>query len=343
MFFADPEAFGDKPIGNGPFKVDSWTKDQAIVLSKFADYSGEFGAKLDKINYKIYQDADAAYNDVLANNLDATDEIPTSALIDDKYKTDLPDRNAQKEEGVIQTVTFAPVNVDPLYADPKIRQAISMAIDRETIIKQIFNGTRVAATGWVSPVVDGYKADQCGEFCTFDPAKAKALLQEAGGFKGDKITLAYNADAAHKDWTEATCNSIKQNLGVECAAVGVPDFATLRQQVGDRKQKGMFRTGWQMDYPSIENFLTPIYKTGASSNDGDYSNPEFDALLTEAAAQQDPAAANAKYQEAEALLAADMPAIPLWYGKAVVGWSDKVTGVQITAFGTLDYSSISLK
>ena len=343
VFFADPEAFGDKPIGSGPFKLDSWTKEQAIVLSKFADYSGEFGAKLDKINYKIYQDADAAYNDVLANNLDATDEIPTSALIDDKYKTDLPDRNAQKEEGVIQTITFAPVNVDPLYADPKIRQAISMAIDRETIIKQIFNGTRVPATGWVSPVVDGYKADQCGEFCKFDPAKAKALLQEAGGFKGDKITLAYNADAAHKDWTEATCNSIKQALEVECAAVGVVDFATLRQQVGDRKQKGMFRTGWQMDYPSIENFLAPIYKTGASSNDGDYSNPEFDALLTEAAAQQDPAAANAKYQEAEALLAADMPSIPLWYGKATVGWSDKVTGVKITAFGTIDYSSLALK
>ena len=71
-----------------------------------------------------------------------------------------------------------------------------MAIDRDTIIKQIFNGTRVPATGWVSPVVDGYKADQCGEFCKYDPAKAKALLAEAGGFKGDKITLAYNADAA---------------------------------------------------------------------------------------------------------------------------------------------------
>ena len=350
VFFADPKAFGEKPVGSGPFKLDSWTKNQSIVMSKFADYSGEFGAKLDKIDYKIYQDVDAAYNDLLAGNLDATDEIPTSALIDDKYKTDLPDRNAEKEEGVIQTFTFAPVEVDPLYADPKSRQAISMAIDRDTIVKQIFNGTRVPATGWVSPVVDGYKADQCGEFCKFDPAKAKALLAEAGGFKGDKMTLTYNADAAHKDWTEATCNSIKQNLGVECAAVGVPDFATLRQQVGDascapgcRQQKGMFRTGWQMDYPSIENFLSPIFKTGSSSNDGDYSNPDFDRLLVEAAAEKDPAAANAKYQEAEALLAADMPSVPLWYGKAVVGWSEKITGVKITAFGTIDYSSISLK
>ena len=116
------------------------------------------GGKVDKITFKIYADPDAAYNDVIASNLDITDEIPASALIDDKYKSDLPDRNAQKETGVIQTVTVAPVKVDPNYADPKIRQAISMAIDRETIIEKIFNNTRVPATGWVSPVVDGYKA-----------------------------------------------------------------------------------------------------------------------------------------------------------------------------------------
>jgi oligopeptide transport system substrate-binding protein len=342
-FFKDPKAFGDKPIGSGPYKVDSWTKEQAIVLSKFADYSGEFGGNVEKVTFKIYQDPDAAYNDVIANNLDVTDEIPASALIDDKYKQDLPDRNAQKESGVIQTITAAPSKVDPNYADPRIKQAISMAIDRETIIKQIFNGTRVPATGWVSPVVDGYKAEQCGEFCKYDPAKAKALLEQAGGFKGDKITLSYNADAAHKEWTEATCNSIKQALGVECQAVGVVDFATFRSQIADRKMKGLFRTGWQMDYPSIENFLAPIYKTGASSNDGDYSNPAFDKLLVEGAAATDPAAANAKYQEAEALLAQDMASIPMWYGKATMGWSDKVTGVKITAFGTIDFSSVSLK
>jgi len=342
-FFKDPKAFGDKPIGAGPYKVDSWTKEQSIVLSKFADYSGENAGNLDKVTFKIYADSDAAYNDVLANNLDVTDEIPASALIDDKYKSDLPDRNAQKATGTVQNVAFAPAKVDPNYADPKIRQAISMAIDRATIIKQIFNNTREPATGWVSPVVDGYKAGQCGEWCTYDPAKAKAKLAEAGGFKGDKITLSYNADAAHKDWTEAVCNSIKQALGVECQAVGVVDFATFRQQIGDRKMKGMFRNGWVMDYPSIENFETPLYATGAASNDTDYSNPQFDKLLTEAAASTDPAAANAKYQEAEALLANDMPTIPMWYGKDTFGWSENVTGVKITPFGQIDWASISKK
>lgn len=341
-FFADPKAFGDKPIAAGPYKVDSWTKNAEIKLSKFADYSGADKGNVDNITFKIYQDSGAAYADVQANQLDVTDEVPASAQIDDKYKTDLPDRNLQKPVGVIQTITTAPEAVDPNYP-PAIRKAISMSINRDAIIKAIFNGTREPATGWVSPVVDGYKADVCGEACVFDPAKAKAALAAAGGFKGGKITLSYNADASHKEWTEATCNSIKQNLGVDCVATGVVDFSTFRTQIHDRKMKGMFRTGWQMDYPSIENFLTPIYAKGASSNDGDYNNPTFDAKLKEAAAATDAAGSNKLYQEAEEMLAKDMASIPLWYSTTTMGWSDKVTNVKVTPFGVPHYAGISLK
>ncbi|MGL4177064.1 MAG: peptide ABC transporter substrate-binding protein [Dermatophilaceae bacterium] len=341
-FFKDPKTFGDKPIGSGPYKLDSWTKNQSMVLSKFADYSGDFGGRVDKVTFKIYENADAAYNDVVGNNLDVTDTVPTSALIDDKFKTDLPDRNAQEEVGIFQSITFPPTKVDPAYADPKLRKAISMAIDRETIVKQIFNNTRTPATGWVSPVVDGFKEGACGEFCTYDAAKAKALLDEVGGFTGT-ITLSYNADSDHKPWTEAVCNSINDALGVECQAKPVVDFSTFRTQITDRKMKGMFRTGWQFDYPSIENFLSPIFATDASSNDGDYSNPAFDKLLQEAAAEQDEAASKAKYQEAEALLQGDFPSVPLWHVKATFGWSDKVTNVKPTAFGTYDFTAIALK
>ena len=341
-FFADPKAFGDKPIGAGPYKVDAWTKNAEIKLSKFADYSGKKKGNVDSITFKIYQDSNAAYADLQAGQLDVQDDIPASAQIDEKYKTDLPDRNLQKPVGVIQTITTAPAKVDPNYG-PEIRKAISMAINREAIIKAVFNGTREPATGWVSPVVDGYKADVCGEFCKYDPAKAKEQLAKAGGFKGGKMTLSYNADSSHKEWTEAACNSIKQALGVDCVATPVVDFATFRGQIQDRKMKGMFRTGWQMDYPSIENFLTPIYGKGASSNDGDYSNPDFDAKLAEAAAATDPAESNKLYQEAEAMLANDMASIPLWYSNATVGWSEKVTNVKVTPFGVPDYASISLK
>ncbi|AKT51697.1 peptide ABC transporter substrate-binding protein [Arsenicicoccus sp. oral taxon 190] len=342
VFMKDPKAFGDKPVGAGPYMVDSWTKNQSIVVKKNPNYSGNNKGALDQITFKIYQDSQAAYNDVMAGNLDVTDEVPSSAINSDKYKSDLPDRNAQKEYGGIATMTFASAKADPSVQNPKLRQAISMAVDRDAIIKSQFNGTRTPATGWVATTVNGYKADACGEYCKFDAAKAKAKLQEAGGFTG-KLTLSYNADASHKDWTEATCQSIKEALSIDCVATPVVDFKTFRTQVKKREMKGLFRTGWQMDYPSIENFLTPIFATGASSNDGDYSNKAFDAKLKEAAAATDSAKANELYQEAEKMLATDMPSIPLWYPKATIGWSDKVTNVKISAFGKPDYAGIKMK
>lgn len=342
-FFADNgKAYGKAPIGAGPYVMQSYDPATGAVLAKNPSYTGAFAGKVDKITFKIYQDTEAAYKDVLANATDMLAGLPDSALQGEKYKTDLPDRNAEKPTGVIQTITFAPEKVDPSLKNPDLRKAISMSIDRDTIIKTILANTRTAATGWVSPIVDGYKADQCGEYCKFDPAKAKEMFTKAGGYSGT-LTLAYNADAPHKAWTEAVCNSVKDSLGVECKATPYADFATFRTLITDRKMKGMFRTGWQMDYPSIENFLAPIYGTGAGSNDGDYSSAKFDGLLKEAAAAADPAAANAKYQEAEAQLAVDFPSIPMWYGKTIAGWSENVENVKITPFGTIDLLSVTKK
>jgi oligopeptide transport system substrate-binding protein len=219
-----------------------------------------------------------------------------------------------------------------------LRQAISEAIDRDTIIKQIFNGTYTKATGWVSPVVNGYKAGACGAACTFDPAKAKADYQAAGGYKGT-LELTYNADGGHKAWSEAAANSIKNTLGLNVVAKPVPDFKSLLDQLDKDEIGGMFRNGWVMDYPSIENYLAPIYATGADSNYARYSNPKFDAQLATAAAA-DTEQANAEYQKAEQILGTDFPTAPLWFQKTNYGWSERVTDVKVDAFQQLDLSSI---
>jgi oligopeptide transport system substrate-binding protein len=339
-FFNDPKAFGQKPIGAGPFKVDSKT-DTELVVSKFPDYSGEFKPNVDKITFRIYNDDGAAYNDVVANNLDFTDIIPSDRLVDDLYKQELPDRNGQRESGVIASTDFSP-NDEQFKNNIDLRRAISMAIDRDLINKQIFNGTRPPMDGWVSPVVDGFKPGACGEWCKFDPTKAKELYDKAGGYKGT-LTLAVNGDGGHKPWADAACNSIKNTLGVDCVTKVTPDFATLRNQIVKRELGGLFRAGWQMDYPSIENFLAPIYKTNASSNDTNYSNPKFDAKLDEAAAATSPDEANKLYQEAEAMLAEDLPSFPMWSYAITSGWSDRVTDVKITPFGVLDLESVKVK
>ena len=190
--------------------------------------------------------------------------------------------------------------------------------------------------------MDGYKPDACGESCTFDAAAAKQAYDAAGGYEGT-LTMTYNADAPNKAWSEAVCNSIKNALGLECVATPTVDFATFNKKIDANELKGIFRSGWQADYPSIENYLTPIYAKGADSNWSKYDNPEFQTLLSQAAAAPTADEANSLYQQAEALLAEDFPTAPLWYNKTTAVWSDRVTDVQVNAFGVLDFSAIKVK
>src|SRR5215213_4627507 len=341
-FFADPKAFEKKPIGAGPFKMDSKSNTE-FVLSKFGDFSGATKANVDKLTFRVYQDPAAAYADAVAGSLDYIDDsnIPQDQFIGDAYQTDFPDRTKQRETGRMSWITFSPE--DPQLKDnPDLRKAISRAIDRDLISKQIFHNTVTPATGWVSPVVDGYKAGACGDSCTFDAAAAKSAFEAAGGYEGT-LTMTYNADSPNKAWSEAVCNSVKNTLGIQCTAVPTVDFATFNKKIDAGELKGMFRSAWQMDYPSIENFLTPIYAKGADSNWSKYDNPEFAKLTADAAAAKTADEANALYQQAEGLLGEDFPTAPLWYQKTTAAWSDKVTDVQVDAFGVLDFVAIKVK
>jgi oligopeptide transport system substrate-binding protein len=343
-FFADPKAYEAKPIGAGPFKLESKTNTE-IVLTKFADYGGDPKPSVDKVTLRIYQDSAAAYADIVANNLDYLDTIPPDQLVGEAFKDDLPDRWLQRDSGRFTNVTFSPW--DPQMKNVELRKALSMAIDRNLIADKVFNGTVSPATGWVSPVVDGFKAGACGDACIFDAAKAKAAYDAAGGYKGT-LTMTYNADnAINKAYSEAICNSIKNAVGADCRAVPTVDFATFQKKLDAKELKGMFRQGWVMDYPSIENFLSPIYSKGAIGNGGsnysEYNNPAFEKLLAKAAAAKSSDEANALYQQAEALLGKDMPTAPLWYPKTTVGFSDKVTNVKVDPFENLDLVAIQTK
>ncbi|NDL59774.1 peptide ABC transporter substrate-binding protein [Phytoactinopolyspora mesophila] len=340
-FFADPEAYGDAPVGSGPFQFAEWVPGAEIRLEAYPGYQGAGRPQIDEVIFRIYQDDTAAYGDLQADNLDIMPHLPSSALADDAYRSDLGDRFVEREALVVSKVTFAPESVDPALADPRLRQAISMAIDRDAIIDNIFHGTREPATGWVSPGVEGYEPDVCGEYCTFQPDRARELLEEAGGYS-DTLTLTYNADGENRPWVDATCNSIHNTLGIECVGVPVADFGTFRTKIQAREIGGIFRNVWQADYPSIESFLGPVYSTGAPSNDGDFSDPEFDELIGEAASMQGDDAID-RYNAAESLLSSGMPSIPLWYASTVAGYSTRVDHVEITPFQSVDLLNVTLR
>ena len=98
-----------------------------------------------------------------------------------------------------------------------------------------------------------------------------------------------------------------------------------------------------MDYPALENFLAPLYAKGAGSNDSHYDNPAFDALLKKGDTAKTLDESIANFQDAERLLVADMPSIPLWYSNTTGGYSEKVSNVKFDVFGVPIYTNITKK
>ncbi|WP_018347878.1 peptide ABC transporter substrate-binding protein [Longispora albida] len=334
--FADMNKYKEAPVGQGPFKMDgTWEHDKKITVSAYDGYKGE-KPKVKGIEFRVYQQPTAEYADLQANNVDVMTTIPTESL--GSAKKDLGDRFKNSPSS---SFTFLAL---PLYNDkfknPEVRRAISKAIDREEITKTIFKDSRSPAYAFVSPVVAGYRADSCGDGCKYDPAKAKELLTAAGGLPGGQLLITYNVDGGHKEWVDAICNQLIKNLGVGCVGAGEPKFADLRTKAKAKTDIGAFRLGWAMDYPSMENYLTPVYTTNGSSNYYGYANTTFDQTV--AAGNREPTADAAikKYQEAEDMLAKDLPVAPLFFGQNVYGYSTKVKNVEINPFTRVDLIKI---
>ena len=161
------------------------------------------------------------------------------------------------------------------------------------------------------------------------PAKAKQLFDAAGGYEGT-LTADRQRRRRTQAWAEAACNSIKNTLGMECVASITPDFSHPANQIDARELKGIFRSGWQMDYPSIENFLAPIYGTGAGSNYTEYNNKKFDAKLAEAAAADTTRRRTRCTRRPRRSWPRTSRRCRCGPGYARSGWSDRVTDVKLT-------------
>jgi ABC-type oligopeptide transport system substrate-binding subunit len=341
-FYADPEAFGEKPIGNGPFKADeAYVPGEGITLSRYDDYAGEQKANAQTLEYRAYTDIGTGFLDVQAGNLDVQKDLPPDAV--GSAKDEFGERYVERPSSAFTYVGF-PL-YDPRFGDKRIRQAFSMAIDREAITEAVFSGTRVPAASAISPVVDGSRDDPC-TYCVYDPTAAKALLDQTDFDVSTPVDLWFNAGAGHEEWVQAVGNQLRTNLGIEYNLRGDLQFAEYLPLQEQKGMTGPFRLAWSMDYPSPQNYLEPLYSTSALPPAGDnktfYANPAFDALLTEANAAADNDEAIALYQQAEDLLLEDMPIVPLWFGLEQAVFSERVSNVKIDAFGRVDGALVTV-
>ncbi|MBN1091687.1 ABC transporter substrate-binding protein [Blastococcus sp. TML/M2B] len=341
-FFEDPEEFGTNPIGNGPFQADSeFVPGQGITLTRYEDYAGEDKAQAAGMEFVVYADQATAYTDAQDGNVDIVDVIPPDVI--ESAESEFGDNFINTEVSQITYMGFP--TYDARYADPRVRQAISMAIDREAISEAIFSGTRTPADSFIAPVVDGYREGSC-EFCTFDVDAANQLLDEAGFDRTQPVQLWFNAGGGHDAWMEAVGNQLRTNLGVEFSLEGNLDFAQYLPLGESKGFTGPFRMGWSFDYPAAESYLTPMFTEASlpptGSNYSFYTNDQVSALITQGDQATSEEEAIEFYQQAEDLIAADMPYAPMFFTQIQTVHTDNVDNVRIDLFQRPVWSEVTV-
>ena len=341
-FFADPKAAGEQPVGNGPFKADEpFAPGTGITLTRYDQYAGDDKAQVSSVEYRVYTDVDTAYTDVVAGNLDVLRRIPADA-----GATAPGEFGSRYLEDISSSFTYLGLPLyEPRFADKRVRQALSMGIDRASIATAIFNGTRIPATSVIAPTIDGARENAC-TYCHIDVAAANKLLDAAHFDRSRPIELWFNSGAGQDAWMEAVGNQLRQNLGIDYVLKGdlaIPEYMPLAMTKGFT---GPFRSGWTMDYPSPQNYLEPLYSASAlppgGANTTFYSNPEFDRLVAEGNQAQSNAAAIAKYNRAEDVLLEDMPIIPMFFQVEQSVFSEHVSNVKVDLFGRVEAAAVTV-
>ncbi|WP_370618091.1 peptide ABC transporter substrate-binding protein [Mumia sp. Pv 4-285] len=326
----DVEACAVKPIGNGPFEIEEWDQGQSLSAAKWDDYSLEETPDYGRIEWVEYS-GDSDWADFEAGDVDASFPPPAEwqAAVSD------PDLSSRMVEGPGAALTYIgfPMYLGKPFDDIEFRKAISMAIDRDTIIEKVVPGRFVAADSWVVPDgVPGGVAGTC-EFCTFDPAAAKAALAKAGGWPKDKkLIIHLGEDEESEAIFKAVGDSIQLNLGIPYELDPTPDYFDRRSA---RDFTGIMRANWFPDYPLNENYLAPVYASGdpkLGNTSFGYYNADFEALIKEGDSAPDLESAVTKYQEAEKVIASDMASAPVAFSRNVMFYSDRLDNVVLDPF-----------
>jgi oligopeptide transport system substrate-binding protein len=314
------EKFGDKTdreskwtrggnmVGNGPFRLKEWRFTHSVTVERNPYYWDAATVKLNEIVFlPIQSDAteERAFRD---GQLHVTMTMPLPQL--PYYKEH---RQDVFHSDPVLVVYFYRVNTTaPALKDKRVRRAMALAIDRDSLIKNVLRAGQQPAVGYTPyPQSMGYDAPQV---LKFDVAEAKRLLAEAGYPDGKgfpKFDILINTSEGHRTIAEAIQEMWRKHLGIP---VGIHNQDWQVYLESQRKmQYSVCRAGWVADYPDPYTFLS-IWKTGDGNNETGWSSPAYDELMMKTTLEGDPVKRRGHLREAEAILLDELPIIPVyWY------------------------------
>ncbi|MEC9406052.1 MAG: peptide ABC transporter substrate-binding protein [Pseudomonadota bacterium] len=313
------EAHGDKfsrpgnLVGNGAYVLSEWVVQSHIVLQRNPNYWDDANTTINTVYYYATEDQSSELKRYRAGELDYTYDVPVSqvAWIRDNLGDEL-------EVSTYLGVYYFGFNVTkpPFKDNVKLRRALSMAIDRQVICDKIVKLGEQPAYGFVPPGITGYTS-QVAEYADLDREarfeEARRLYREAGYSKENplKVEIRYNTHENHKKVSLAVAAMWRAVLGVDYTLIN-EEWKVFLQTRKLKQDTEVFRAGWIGDYNDPYTFLELLHSKHGI-NDSGYNNPEYDALLAEIAVQTDMARRTQLMEQAERMLLADQPIMPIYY------------------------------
>ncbi len=327
-----------RPNGTGPFRLAEWSENKKLVLEATPLYHGS-RAKVAQVVFWLWAG--------VPMNLYEMGQIDVAEVY-----TDYIDKATDEagpfywELAVVPELSFFYLGFDTNkspFDDINIRLAFSHAIDKDKLVSLSFKDTVQRADGILPPGMPGFNPDLAG--IDYDVAKAKQLI--AASKYGDisrlpPITITTSGwGGLVSQELEAIVYQWRQNLGVE---VDIRQLEPQRFLYNLKAEKDeMFLMGWVADYPHPQDFLEILFRSGADSNYGEYSNAGIDALLQQANVETDIERSLELYRQAEEMLVQDVACLPLWFGKSYVLTKPYVEGYYQNPMGFAMLNSVSVE
>ena len=309
------KAFSQKPIGSGPYMVDSWKNNQSVTLVKNPNYWNQSagGPYVDTINMPIITSSQTEWLEFQKGSIDFT-SVPPGQVAASEANPKVKSGEWTAKRWPALAVYFLGMNMtDPVLGQNQdLRIALAESADAQNVINIVNEGVSLPAGGYVPVGIPGYLADQTPyPYNPDDAAKRVAAMASV-----PKLAYWYNTDEGHQKIAEVLqAGWQKAGLTVTLSNFEWGTFLDKLSKGNKGSGSQVFRMGWIGDYPSMDNFLYPLFQSDQARTGSYtfYSNKQVDDLLQQARSTADAQQRYNLYAQAEKIILTDMPAIPLYF------------------------------
>jgi ABC-type transport system substrate-binding protein len=332
-FQSDSAAFLRHPTGSGPYALASGSALPGdLVLERSKHYWGPLPA-VATVRFVSGGSPSAALGDLRAGRIDIGDVAP------DAMSQALRDFGSRGFTPLAAEISLGFNLTDPALKDPRLRRAVSMAVDRQAIGKKVYGDVLVPADGLIPRGLPGHTELACADSCVHDPAGAKALVQQVSGTARPEIGYDYPRSG--------TNDAVAQELKSELDAAGITlvprphapiDFLSML----NANSQQMFLLIWVADYPLADWFLAPLFSANSPDNHSGYNDPAVQSLIDAERSNGDTVPRLGLEKQIEQKVLADLPVTPVGFFRNHYAAATRVQGFYVDVLGGFDVARLRL-